>query len=263
MSTMPTASAHDHPLPFTPWDQFMARWRWAQGEHVTVIGPTGTGKTTLIRAIMPKRYDAAAAVAVLATKPVDKGLESWARTDHLAIVRDFPPRRFPPPPNVVTPNGTVVPWKRRIMIWPRVKGMPLDQIDAHVADVHRRAMTGMFWQGGWCVVGEELWELTRIGLARELEQLWSQGRSAGLTVVGATQRPVDIPLLAYNSASHLFMFADNDDVNLRRLQGIGGMNGRDIQAMVRALPLHDVLYIGTRTRELIRTRVPVRTRRTR
>lgn len=252
------ASAAEHELPFTPWRQFMDGWRWSQGEHVTVIGPTGTGKTTLIRAIMPKRYDAGGAVAVLATKPADAGLDAWARTDRLTVVRDWPPRKWPQPRDVLTSSGKRLRWDRRVMVWPRVKGLPLSQIDAHVADVHRRALTAMFWQTSWCVVAEELMELTRIGLASELEQMWSQGRSAKLTLVGATQRPVDIPLLAYSSASHLFMFADNDEVNLRRMQGIGGMSGAQLRGLVASLPQHDVLYIGTRTRELIRTRVPVR-----
>src|SRR5690606_30851777 len=134
----------------------------------------------------------------------------------------------------------------------------LGAIDDHVADVHRRALTDMFWQGHWCIVAEELFELSEIGLDKELSKVWTQGRSAGLSLVGATQRPVGIPLFAYSQASHLFLFGDNDEVNLRRLQGIGGMSGTTLRDAVSALRGHDVLYVGTRTRQLVRTRVPVR-----
>lgn len=255
-----TEPVERHPQPFTPWASFFDSWEWRQGEHVTVLGPTGTGKTTLIRAAMRKRYDAGGAVAVLATKSRDTGLESWARHDDLTIVQEWPPRpprRFRPPPDVETPHGPV-PWNRRVMVWPRPLDRPLAELDEITADVHRRALTDMFWSGDWCIAAEELWELHRIGLRSELEQCWTQGRSAGISLIGASQRPVQISLMAYSQPSHLFVFGDNDERNLDRLRGIGGMSGQEISRSVRALRGHDVLYIGTRTRELVRTRVPVR-----
>jgi energy-coupling factor transporter ATP-binding protein EcfA2 len=249
-----------HPIPFTPWSDFFASWVWRQGEHVTIIGPTGTGKTTVMRALMRKHYDAGGAVAVLATKPKDASLESWARRDGLRIVRHWPPespwyRREPA--DVQTPVGPV-PWWSRVMLWPQPDQGMLSSIDDDMTREHKAAMQDMFWGGRWTIAAEELWELTRMGLGRDLQQLWSQGRSSGISVIGGTQRPVDIPLLAYSSASHLFMFGDNDEVNLRRLQGIGGMSSGVLREAVAALRGFDVLYIGTRTRELIRTRVPVR-----
>lgn len=255
------AADYAHPVPFTPWARFYRAFDWRQGEHVTIVGPTGTGKTTVIRAILPKRYEAGGAVAVLATKSRDANLESWARTDRMSIVRDWPPKPERPwrrPRDIVGPGGRVTRWDHRVMVWPRPEGLALGDVDDVIADTHRRAMTDMYWEGNWCIVGEELWELSRLGLTSELSQIWTQGRSAGLSLVGATQRPVGIPLFAYNNASHLFMFGDNDDRNLERLQGIGGMSGSTLREAVKGLRGHDVLYIGTRTRELIRTRVPVR-----
>lgn len=250
-----------HPLPFTPWAQFFDRFDWRQGEHVTVVGPTGMGKTTVIRAILPKRYASRGAVAVLATKSRDRNLEAWARADGMTTVRSWPPK--PPtiwrqPRDVVNPDGSTTAWDHRLMVWPRPSGVALGDLDEHIAETHRAAFTDMYWAGNWCIVAEELWELSRLGLDREMSQVWTQGRSAGLSLVGATQRPVDIPLFAYSQPSHLFMFGDNDEVNLRRLQGIGGMSGATLRESVKALRGFDVLYIGTRTRDLIRTRVPVR-----
>lgn len=259
----PLGVQDSHPVPFIPWSEFLARFQWRQGEHVTVVGPTGTGKTTLIRAILPKRYAAGAAVAVLATKPRDANLESWARHDNLTTIRSWPPRApqwWRPPADIVNPDGSTTPWDHRLMVWPRPIGLELGQVDEHIAQTHRDAFTSMYWEGGWCIVAEELWELSRLGLDREMSQVWTQGRSAGLSLVGGTQRPVSIPLFAYNNASHLFMFRDNDEVNLKRLQGIGGMSGKVLAESVRSLRGHDVLYIGTRTQELMRTRVPIRER---
>lgn len=257
----PPAADYAHPVPFTPWAQFFPAWEWQQGEHITVIGPTGMGKTTVLRALMPKRYDAGGAVAILATKSRDKNLDSWARRDMLTIIRSWPahvPFWRRRPRDVINPNGTITRWDHRLMVWPDDRRVALGQIDDHMADVHRRALEDMYRQGDWCIVAEELYELHAIGLRKELERIWGQGRSAGITLIGATQRPVGISLHAYSAPTHLFLFGDNDERNLERLQGIGGMSGNMIKAAVAALRGHDVLYINTRTRTLARTRVPVR-----
>lgn len=239
--------------PRVPFDVFMRHWRWEQGEHVTVVGPTGTGKTTLIRALMVKRYDAGGAVAVLATKPRDANLTRWAREDGLTVVREWPPswpwwKRTPE-------DVDGVPWDRRVMVWPHLRGA---EDVPHMAAVHRRALGDTFAEGSWCVVAEELHYLSDVlRLDDELVTAWTQGRSNGVSIIGGTQRPVNIPLYAYSSATHLFFFGDNDEVNLARIQGLGGLSGGVVRETVRALPFHDVLYVNTRRRVMLRTRVTV------
>ena len=248
----------DHELPLTPWADFMAQLRWSQGEHVTIIGPTGTGKTTLMRALMQKRIQAGGAIVVLATKPRDTALSSWARQDELTIVRDWPPRapqRWRPPLDHITPQGRTLDWEHRVMVWPQADpGRYAETLSA----VHRRALVDMFVRGDYCIAAEELHYLcAELGLEKELNTIWTQGRSNGLSLIGGTQRPVNIPLYAYSSASHLFFFGDNDERNLARIQGLGGMAAENIRRQVGTLPKHDVLYVGTRDRVTVRTRVPI------
>jgi energy-coupling factor transporter ATP-binding protein EcfA2 len=235
--------------PLVPWATFYRHWRYELGEHVTAIGPTGTGKTTLLRALLVKPMNAGTAVAVLATKPRDKNLDRWAREDGLTIVREWPPS-WPwwkhTPPNV---DG--LPWDLRVMCWPQ----PVTD-KAHVRAVHRAALEDTFEHGNRIVVAEELLILCDIlGLDDELVTDWTQGRSNGVGVWGGSQRPTDIPLYAYSSATHLFFFGDSDEVNLKRIQGLGGLSGDRVRETVRALPHHDVLYVNTRRRVMVRTRV--------
>lgn len=236
-------------LPRVPWDAFMERWVWNQGEHLTVIGPTGTGKSTVLRACLRKRYDAGGAVCVLGTKTEDRTLSRWTRGDGLTRVEDWPakwPGRWYQRP---ADNA----WSRRLMLWPHIN-TPDDLRE--LEPTFRRALHGMFTERGWCITADELWYLCKeLRLEHELKALWSQGRSAGLTVAGATQRPVDIPLLAYNSATHLFLFGDNDEANLARVSGLGGLPNGVIRSILSVLPFHDVLYVNTRDRYYLRTRV--------
>lgn len=245
-------------LPRVPWADFMRAWTWNAGEHLTVVGPTGTGKTTLLRACLVKRYEARGRVVVLATKPRDRNLSAWAREDGLHVARSWPPAvpwYRQTPADVAWPGVAPVPWDHRVMLWPHLRHP--DDVP-NMAEQHRRALGELFAEGAACVVAEELWYLCeRLGLAELLKEHWSQGRSLGLTLAGATQRPVDIPLLAYSSATHLFFFGDNDEVNLRRIQGLGGLSSQLVRDTVRALPFHDVLYVNTRRRVVIRTRVAV------
>ena len=54
------------------WEQFRTQWpkRFRQGQHVTVIGPTGCGKTTLVTELVKPR----AFVTVFGVKHKDESL---------------------------------------------------------------------------------------------------------------------------------------------------------------------------------------------
>jgi hypothetical protein len=237
--------------PFVPWEDFFPRWRWNPGEHVTVIGPTGTGKTTVMRALLPRRLDAGGATCVVGTKTRDRTLTDWQKSQGLTRVDSWPPRW----PGRWWDRPRDDAWTRRVMLWPELH-TPSDVYG--MADVIRDALSQMFTAGNWCIVADELWYwCAELGLEHELKTWWSQGRSAGLTVMGSTQRPVDIPLLAYNSATHLFLFADNDERNLARVSGLGGLPTAEVKRIISKLPMHEVLYVNTRLRLYFRTRVPV------
>lgn len=137
--------------------------------------------------------------------------------------------------------------------FPNVSATELRSLHSNVfADV----LTSVFRQGGWTVVADEVRYLTEfLRLKNEMELLWMQGRSLGISVVAATQRPANIPLTAYDQASHLFFWRDNDETNLKRIGGLGGLSAKDIRHEVAILPRHEVLYLDTRTGEGIRTKV--------
>lgn len=239
-----------------PWngpEGFLARLDWRQGEHVSLIGPTGTGKTTLALEILPRRQW----VVAIGTKPRDttlQGILRPGRTGRLARILgtdeggsgDYARIGEWPPP-LHTP---------RVVLWPRVSGMTAANRRAIQAEIIGDALAEIFTAGAWCVFADEVWYLCkRLGLTEELEELWTQGRSIGISLVAATQRPAYVPLYMYDQATHLFFWADNDEANLRRVGGIGSLSPRIIRETVAQLAPHDVLYVNARSGAMCITRV--------
>jgi hypothetical protein len=220
---------------------------WSQGEHFTLIGPTGSNKTTTaVEHLLPRRDF----VMALVTKRKDPVI--WQLADQgYDVFRDWKDV-----PAEVSP---------RIVLAPRTKGV---EDLGHQRDVFRRALASAFRQGGWTVYLDETRYVTDfLGLARDVELLWHQGRSEGATVVAAAQRPSHLPLLAYSQATHLAFWRNSDLRDLRRVGEIGGQDRDLVAGHVGALQWDaigdgrvraELLHVNTRDGTAVRTLPPVR-----
>lgn len=215
------------------WPAFLAeRFEWEQGEHLSVVGPTGTGKTTLCKAILPRRRF----VVALATKPKDTNLEAMTRQGYRKI------KEWPPPALV-----------ERALLWPKYRGKRDLPAQRRIIE---HALSDGFEKGGWTFFVDELaylCEMLRLDL--DLKLIWQQGRSNGNTLVGCTQRPAFVPLDMYSAATHLFFFGTNDKRDLDRIGGIGSIDPATIRHFVAHLAEHDALYLNTRSGAMAVTRV--------
>lgn len=219
------------------WERFLPRLRWSQGEHVTLLGPTGTGKTTLALDLLDERKW----VVVFGTKPRDRTLDKLVSDRGYHVIREWPP-----PP---APHGD------RVILWPDMRDMAgIYQQQEQFAE----AMGSIYRRGAWCVYLDELRYLTEtLKLAAYAEMLWQQGRSLGVSVVAGTQRPARVPLTAYDQATHLFLWRDSDKRNLDRLADLSGDLDRDlIRRVVLGLEDHECCYVNTRTGEIAITKAP-------
>lgn len=224
-------------VPSLAWAEFLAQFRWEQGEHVSFVGPTKSGKTTLALALLPLRRN----VAVLGTKPRDATLAQLANGGGYRRMPDWTPR----------------PHERRVLLWPRLT-RAMDWRSAR--PIYEHALASIYEEGGWCVYVDEARVICDerrpfLGLAPYLRLLWTQGRSLGLSIVAGTQRPAWVPPEMFDQAEHVFFFQDADSDNLRKLGGLGGLDARTIREAVPNLNRHELLYVNTRDRQLIRTKV--------
>lgn len=222
--------------PRIPWDKFLAReFRWAKGEHVGMIGPTGQGKTTAITNLLPlKRYTVA-----FATKPRDDSMESLIASGYIRLDRwrSLDPQDYP-----------------RRVIWPDASR--LDATDLQRA-VFSDAFARIYTEGGWTLALDETWYMDNmLNLGKQIKLYLLQARSLNISLVSATQRPAWVPRELYTSCTHLFFWRTNDETDLNSLSGIGFSSARLIREAVSALEQFQMLYINTRTGKMFRTKIP-------
>lgn len=211
-----------------PWPQFLTGFGelWKQGEHVTCIGATGRGKTTLLKAILPIRDY----TVLMAAKPKDPIINEFAE-DGYYVTREYP---FPEPREVFP----------KIIYWPAS-----DRIEmiAHQREAFRVAMLDLYEQGKWCVVWDDARYMSETLNLRSIAEIyWQMGRSLKLSFVINTQRPYWIPLTAYDQATHLFLWADNDERNLARLADMVPNGRKWVREVFAGLDRHDFVYVNTR-----------------
>src|ERR1700761_357454 len=189
-------------------------WDYHAGEHVTLIGRTGSGKTYLANQLLVKTATPELPAVVLVMKPRDTTADK--------LKRDGKYRRiftWPPPPSIWNPGK-----KAGYLLWPRHTFNPTVDNEQHAA-VFSKAMMDCYKKGHYIVFGDELYSLSaELGLDPELICLWTKGRSMGTSLWGATQKPTHVPLWAYNQATHLFLAYEQDRRARDRYAEIGGVD---------------------------------------
>lgn len=211
-------------------------WEYEGGEHVTVLGPTGSGKTYLAYQLLQHSVREELPGLVLVMKPKDKTAEEWSKKLDFPVVRDWPPPKTKTLFRDHKPKGWTV--------WPYfVKDPDIDE-PRHAA-FFRRVLLDCYQHGDRIIFADEVYSLEEeLKLTRILRTIWTKGRSMECGMVAASQRPAEISRLAYQ-AHHLFIAHDGDEDAQRRLSEIGGhVDAGQVRWILPQLKDKEFLYIN-------------------
>lgn len=220
---------------WSSWSRWASGLDWRAGDHFTVIGPTGSGKSFLAQRLLQRR----AWAVVLATKPRDRQLVELVRTGGFLRID-----RWPPPQDA-----------QRVAIWPKLEKREDQALQSQVLG---DALDAVFSEGAWTVLVDEVhYAVDSLGLGDHLRLIWQQGRALDLSLVAGFQRPAHVPLEAYSQAQHLAIFRATDKRDRQRLAEVGGHVDRaELDRIVVNLPPHAFAHVDTRTGAVTVTRVP-------
>lgn len=191
--------------------------KWKQGEHVIIVGDTGSGKTYLESKLLALRDH----TIVVKTKPDDIKFPGYKKVRKYKDLLDLRTTKF------VLDSG----------------------FDPYLQHNNISNMINLAWrQEGWTIAVDETYYWTSVlKLERQLNMLLTQGRSKHLTLVVGMQRPAWISRFALSQATHAFIFRCEG----RDLTTLAQALSPKVVGPVEGLRGHDFVYFNRATREVV------------
>lgn len=207
-------------------------WTYQSGEHVTILGYTGNGKTYTAQQLLERSATPEIPALCVIAKREDATVKAWAKGAGYRTVTSYP--RAATIWRPTKPPGYV--------LWPTWAKNPAIDKPAHER-IFRTALLHAYAKGKHIVFADETVGLQRLHLKDEIEELLMQGRSLKAGMWCASQAPINITTYAYSQAHHLFLGFANDKRHVDRFREIGGVDTDLVEHVVRNLKKREWLYI--------------------
>lgn len=215
------------------WEQFKLWFRanWEPGQHVSLVGPTGTGKTTLMVGILPMRK------YVLALDP--KGGDST-----LSSLEKLGFQRSPWPPERSTRKQIEEGHPARLIVGSQIKGVEdLPKLRKQIG----MALKDAFNEQGWTVYLDELQivaDRRLMNLSASVERNLIAARDRKVSMVMSFQRPANVPRSAAEMSTWFIVLYTRDRDTVDRLAEMAGRLTAEMRGMVKGLPKYCVLVFS-------------------
>lgn len=231
-----------------PTNGFRAWFRsvWEPGQHLSVIAPTGAGKTTFVGGVLGfRRYvlglDPKGGDSTLARLGMER-LPSWPGERRMQEIcarndEDGNPTRY-----IVGPIATTMRERRE-----------------KLAPVLQRALEGAYDMGGWTIYADELQILTDpriMNLRREVDEILIAARDKALSLVSSYQAPAWVTPHASRMSTWVAVSYTRDVDVVNRLAEILGRPKAEIRGCVDALEEYTWIVVGRNPREPLRVTLP-------
>lgn len=220
-------------VPVVPRAQFIKEFgqNYSQ-QHVTLIGPTQRGKSTLTVQLLAVCISPEDPTVILAGKPADRDptIAKSAETLNLRVIKHWPPER------------TFQDRKRNGFVL-----KPLGKADGDIDEEDilerefRKALKGLYSSRKPVIITVDETSLVYedLKLRKEYTAPLKRGQPT-VAVWSLIQRGRNISYHAYDAPEHLFLFHDPDESNRQRYAEIGGVDPKLVQQLTANLKCVEV-----------------------
>lgn len=210
-----------------PWPQFQEMFLEGhkQGEHVAIVGPTGSGKTLLglelckMVGSRPAKNKRPSSVTVLCYKPRDDTLREILPKEEWPEIKKWPPSYG----------------QEHCIVWVRSGGVQRQRA------IFVPLLDQMYQEGGQTVYIPEAAHFERkppdgLGMGGKMTEFWSAARSNRLTVISDTQRPRWVTVSMWSEPSWVIIFMPDHQEDLITVAKGTGRTPSVISAVQRLDP---------------------------
>lgn len=222
-------SPRPQPAERVDWDDLSREFTssFEEGQHIAIIGPTGEGKTTFSVEVLDLFYGLGASELFLANKNKDPLLTRLTRSGWHRI------RAWPPDYEQRQ--------SRRVILWPSYGRASRAKVNRPVFEY---ALDMALLEGHWVVYFDEMrYFIEQMGMRALVDEYWNGARSAGVTVIAASQGTTWINKTMIRQESWLILFRPRSLEEMKEYADAIG--DRDAVSDLQALRSHEFLLVHT------------------